>query len=206
MLELTTGHLSKCVVDDVQLSSQTANLVDLLVSNIRKTFIRFAPTGGSEAGSREQSRHQTPHGQENIHQQPKQNVAPRQRQPNTSFGYKLDHSREDPLAGIHAQPMTTDFSNVTYMPPLNYNVYMNGLTTNHQPDSAMNQSLQDNDTYPADWFALPLDNIFNSTTGTVDQGFGGIGPTVGDKDMLELLTNEQYDQWNGAGPSLPNGF
>lgn len=54
-----------------------------------------------------------------------------------------------------------------------------------------------------DWFALPLDNFFSTdpAQAPVNQGFGGIGPTVGSKDMLEFITNEQYDRWDGG-----NGF
>ncbi|CAG8144491.1 unnamed protein product [Penicillium nalgiovense] len=44
-----------------------------------------------------------------------------------------------------------------------------------------------------DWFALPLDQFFNSSTGVVDQGLGGTGPMLGEFDMLEVLLNEGYD-------------
>lgn len=57
-----------------------------------------------------------------------------------------------------------------------------------------------NNNNPPDWFALPLDPFFNSAASTVDQGFGGIGPVVGDFDMLEVLLNEQYDASLGGGP------
>lgn len=44
-----------------------------------------------------------------------------------------------------------------------------------------------------DWFALPLDQFFNSSTSVVDQGLGGTGPMLGEFDMLEVLLNEGYD-------------
>ena len=55
-----------------------------------------------------------------------------------------------------------------------------------------------------DWLTLPLENFGTAEHGgnnnmTVDQGFGGIGPTVGNQDMLEIITNQRYmnQQWNG---------
>lgn len=136
----------------------------------------------------------------------------------------------DPLAGIQAQSMR-DLSNITYMPPLNYNAYMTGnhsVGADHLDGGAATgtetgtrtvggEINTDNNTAGdfgstgavdnlGDWFALPLDNFFASDTAVpVQQGFGGIGPTVGSKDMLELITNQQYDQWtrgasgNGMG-------
>jgi hypothetical protein len=51
-----------------------------------------------------------------------------------------------------------------------------------------------------DWFALPLDQFFNSSTAVVDQGLGGTGPMLGEFDMLEVLLNEGYDgNVNGEG-------
>lgn len=53
-----------------------------------------------------------------------------------------------------------------------------------------------------DWFALPLDQFFNSSTGVVDQGLGGTGPMLGEFDMLEVLLNEGYEgNTNGDGES-----
>jgi hypothetical protein len=45
------------------------------------------------------------------------------------------------------------------------------------------------DRYNADWFSLPLDNLFDNSTGTVDPVFGTLEPEVGDRDMLELITS-----------------
>ena len=61
-----------------------------------------------------------------------------------------------------------------------------------------------------DWFALPLDQFFNSSTAVVDQGLGGTGPMVGEFDMLEVLLNEQYDGtgdgFESTGTSVPPQF
>ncbi|KAK2775129.1 hypothetical protein FQN53_003310, partial [Emmonsiellopsis sp. PD_33] len=50
-----------------------------------------------------------------------------------------------------------------------------------------------------DWFALPLDQFFNSSTMGVDQGLGGTGPMVGEFDMLEVLLKEQDDGGGSGG-------
>lgn len=55
-----------------------------------------------------------------------------------------------------------------------------------------------------DWFALPLDQFFNSSSTVVDQGLGGTGPMLGEFDMLEVLLNEQYDG-NGEGVDSAGG-
>jgi hypothetical protein len=49
-----------------------------------------------------------------------------------------------------------------------------------------------------DWLALPLDNLWGNDGATVDQ-FGGIGPTLGGRDLLEAITDRNYNQmqWNG---------
>lgn len=61
----------------------------------------------------------------------------------------------------------------------------------------------------SDWFALPLDQFFNSSTAGVDQGLGGTGPMVGEFDMLEVLLKEQYtgenNGANGANGTGSNG-
>ena len=198
LLDQTTDLLSNCVVDDVHLSFQTANLVKLIATALRKSFLRIqAPM----SDSREQSRNHTPHGHEIAHE----NGEVQQNHQSSSLGYKLDPPREDTLASIQALPMT-DYHNVTYMPPPNYDMYMAGADPSTNFDVATSQPLPNGTPYSSDWFALPLDNIFNSSMSVVDQGFGGIGPTVGDRDMLELITNEQYDRWDVPGNGFSNGY
>ena len=58
---------------------------------------------------------------------------------------------------------------------------------------------------------MPLDNLFSLDTNTVNQGFGGIGPTFGDRDMLSVITGSQLDQISGPIPNnnyagMPPGF
>lgn len=190
----------RSVVDDVHLSARTADLVRMLSSHLRAKFIRLqAPNSGSTGSSRDNSRHQTPHGpqdqstsKQHFNSQPGQQQAPTAL--NNQFVFTHDLGRlQDPLAGIQAQSMS-DLSNITYMPPINYNAYMNGNDGVEQNPADFGPTVDG----LGDWFALPLDNFFSTDPAPVHQGFGGIGPTVGSKDMLEFITNEQYDRWDGG--------
>lgn len=123
----------------------------------------------------------------------------------------------DPLAGIPAQPINSSNINVSFMPPppsVYYN-YLDPSTTPSNsdldgpnvPSHSMNDHSHSGNSASAsgglpDWFALPLDQFFNSSTAVVDQGLGGTGPMVGELDMLEVLLNEQYD---GTGTGNGNG-
>jgi hypothetical protein len=200
LLDSITDELTRSVVDDVHLSARTAELVKMLSSHLRAKFIRLqAPNSGSTGSSRDNSRHQTPHCQQD---QPSSNQQfinqPGQQQVRTAintpfvFPHDLPGFR-DPLAGIQPQSMS-DVANITYMPPMNYNAYMNGSDGVEQNPAEFGTGI---DTL-GDWFALPLDNFFSTEPAPVHQGFGGIGPTVGSKDMLEFITNEQYDRWDGG--------
>lgn len=127
-------------------------------------------------------------------------------------------SAHDPLASIPAQPINSSNLNVSFMPPppsVYYNYYDSNSTipTNDLersspndviPPHAVGDSNGTNNPSGAlpDWFALPLDQFFNSSTGVVDQGLGGTGPMLGEFDMLEVLLNEGYDGIaNGEGDS-----
>lgn len=58
-----------------------------------------------------------------------------------------------------------------------------------------------------DWIAMPFDGLLDfdaSGTGTVNFGYGGIGPTFGDRDMLSLITGSHLDQMqHGLGSGMP---
>ncbi|RAH65768.1 Zn(II)2Cys6 transcription factor domain-containing protein [Aspergillus aculeatinus CBS 121060] len=135
----------------------------------------------------------------------------------------MSSSVHDPLAAIPAQSINSSHINVSFMPPppsMYHNYYdpsatppageMEGgggaaaasastTTSNnhHNNNVTASQSMPDNNPSTSgglpDWFALPLDQFFNSSTAVVDQGLGGTGPMVGEFDMLEVLLNEQYD-------------
>lgn len=193
-----TDLMASQVVDDVHLSSQTSDLIKLLVENIRRSFIRIqAPASGSETASRENSRHQTPHRQHQDLGEAQQTLGQR---PQTSSSLHGPSLQADPLAGIQAQQMA-DFTNTTFMPPPSYNM-LNGLSQNLSFDPNLNASMGD---WNDDWLALPLDNFFEPSTGTVDHSLGGLGPTIGDRDMLELLTDKQFDQMPFSIPASSSG-
>lgn len=134
-------------------------------------------------------------------------------------------SAHDPLASIPAQPINSSNLNVSFMPPppsVYYNYYdsnsamsandLERSSPNHVVSSqAVGNSNGAGSTSGAlpDWFALPLDQFFNSSSGVVDQGLGGTGPMLGEFDMLEVLLNEGYDgHGNGENESggLPPHF
>ncbi|KAJ5370654.1 uncharacterized protein N7496_006746 [Penicillium cataractarum] len=130
-------------------------------------------------------------------------------------------SAHDPLASIPAQPINSSNLNVSFMPPppsVYYNYYdsnsamsANDLerpSSNHVVSSqAVGDSNGAGSTSGAlpDWFALPLDQFFNSSSGAVDQGLGGTGPMLGEFDMLEVLLNEGYDG-HGNGENESGGI
>jgi hypothetical protein len=201
LLDSITDQLTRSVVDDVHLSARTAELVKMLSSHLRAKFIRLqAPTGGSTGSSRENSRHHTPQRQQEQHPSSQQHFASQQGPQlsrsafNNQFPYSQDLPQlHDPLAGIQAQSMS-DLVDVTYMPPMNYNAYLDGNQGVEQSPADFGPGVVDG----GDWFALPLNKFFATDPAPVHQGFGGIGPTVGSKDMLEFITDEQYDRWDGV--------
>jgi len=210
LLGQITNAMTKEVVDDVHLSSSTARLVQNIVKYVKQTLIRVQkPANGSGAASRDNSRHQSPHRNDNNtsyhqhHQHQHRTVTERTSPlPHVSPAYSFG----DPLAEIEAKPME-EFSTQTFMPPPNFHLPTNDLGT-VLPDQSTIDTTVAADLEATDWFALPLDNLWHNTEATVDQGFGGIGPTVGPKDMLELITNQDYNQmqWNGQIEMFGGGF
>ncbi|KAE8154945.1 hypothetical protein BDV25DRAFT_170308 [Aspergillus avenaceus] len=200
----TVEALRTHVVDDVHLSHAIAQLLELLTTSIRTRFLRFAPMdrgadGEQDRSSAPASRPQSPRPRANNAWTPGQSAA-------QTMGYVDGQqtgtpmtSVHDPLAGIPAQPINSSNINVSFMPPppsVYHNFYDPNATSpaGDLDGSNVPQSMQDTGTSSGlpDWFALPLDQFFNSAT-VVDQGLGGTGPMVGEFDMLEVLLNEQYD-------------
>lgn len=225
----TIEALKTCVVDDVHLNHAIARLLELLTTSIRTRFLRFAPLDRSGDGEQDRpsapaSRHQSPRPREG---------APTRREGSShawtpaqsatqSLSYVDSNSQagagmgsvHDPLAGIPAQPINSSNINVSFMPPppsVYYNYYDPSATPpvgELEGTSVPSQSMQENPGASGglpDWFALPLDQFFNSSTAVVDQGLGGTGPMVGEFDMLEVLLNEQYDGHGEGGESAGSG-
>ncbi|KIV87888.1 hypothetical protein PV11_03405 [Exophiala sideris] len=188
-LEKITVAMSEEVVDDVHLSSSTSRLVQNIVRNVKQTLIRVQQVGAGSAGpSREQSRPSSPNG--NV----PSNEPPQQTNQVNNMGHMGNNFYvNDPLAGIQARPMA-ELSSQMFVPPPNFSTDSHGMDPGLPDDSQLDMAFSS-----MDWFALPLDNLFSTDETTVDQGFGGIGPTVGTRDMLEVITNRDYNQmqWNG---------
>ncbi|KAJ5399947.1 hypothetical protein N7465_010436 [Penicillium sp. CMV-2018d] len=226
----TVEALRNYVVDDVHLSNTVARLLELLTSSIRTRFLRFAPHDrgadgeGHDRTSVPDSRTHSPSREHSTTRRdgPSTPWSANQGHDTTSAGLgyadtPAGHpmgSGHDPLANIPAQPINSSNLNVSFMPPppsVYHNYYdsnstfpandMDRSSPNHVASSqTMGDSQHPTSGALPDWFALPLDQFFNSSTGVVDQGLGGTGPMLGEFDMLEVLLNEGYDgNTNGEG-------
>ncbi|KAJ5802782.1 uncharacterized protein N7503_005232 [Penicillium pulvis] len=226
----TVEALRTFVVDDVHISNTVARLLALLTSSIRTRFLRFAPLDrgvegdGQDRGSAPVSRAQSPP-RENVSGRREGGQTPwsstQDATPSGGLGYVESSSAgghpigsaHDSLANIPAQPINSSNLGVSFMPPppsVYYNYYDSNSTmpSNDLGRSSPNhvvssQPLDSNGASAAlpDWFALPLDQFFNSSTAGVDQGLGGTGPMLGEFDMLEVLLNEGYDNTAHDGDS-----
>lgn len=170
------------VVDDVHLSHAIARLLELLTTSIRTRFLRFAPMDRGndvehDRASAPTSRPQSPRARENRRDGTSNGWTPGQNTTqNLSYVDSNGHSTgtpmtsvHDPLAGIPAQPINSSNINVSFMPPPP-SVYHNYYDPNATPpagdldgSNVPSQSMQDSGALP-DWFALPLDQFFNSST------------------------------------------
>ncbi|KIW64770.1 hypothetical protein PV04_09680 [Phialophora macrospora] len=190
-LEKITDLMSEQVVDDVHLASSTSRLVQNILGNVKQTLIRVQIPGTGSAGpSREQSGPPSPHGHDGVNDQlPQQLVASNPVQSKLEFY----GTGPDPLAGIQARSMA-DLDSQTFVPPPNFGDH--DMDFPLPDDVNMGSGM---DLAGGDWLALPLDNLWGGDEATVDQGFGGIGPTLGGRDLLEAITNRNYSQmqWNG---------
>ncbi len=88
-----------------------------------------------------------------------------------------------------------DLDSHTFVPPPNFEDH--DLNFPLPDDVNMGTGM---DFVGGDWLALPLENLWGADEASVDQGFGGIGPTLGGRDLLEAITNRNYNQmqWNGS--------
>lgn len=219
--------LRTCVVDDVHLNHAISRLLELLTTSIRTRFLRFAPldraADGEGSQGQGQERSSAPisrqHSPSRSRREGSSNTWPAQNNTNLNFmdsntgtgtgtGTTMS-TLHDPLAGIPAQPINSSNINVSFMPPppsVYYNYYdaADLEDSNNVPSQSMHENAGANAGAMPDWFALPLDQFFNSSTTVVDQGLGGTGPMLGEFDMLEVLLNEQHDG-NGEGVGVDSG-
>ena len=173
-----TKRMSDQVVDDVHLSPHTAQLINKLVEDVHRSLVRLP----NKPSSQNQSRHISP--------QPQQG-----RSDNVAYSVS-DQESPDTLAQL---PLA-DYGKNMFMPPSGYETHHNfdmGLGFDNSVDPALYGNGED-------WITMPLDNLMNFDASTLNQGYGGIGPTFGDRDMLSLITGSQLDQNQGLGSGLPN--
>ena len=182
------------MVDDVHLSNTISRLLELLTANIRTRFLRFAPTDrgadgeSHERSSQPSSRVASPRPTKDNNSSRRNSGAhwqhqiptPTHNNNNNKIGYQFSQhagesqpqqpigSHHDPLAGIPAQPINSSNIGVSFMPPppsVYYNYYgANGPSPPKLEDSnSIAQSVHEGGL--PDWFALPLDQFFNSSAG-----------------------------------------
>lgn len=176
LLREMTKRMSVQVVDDVHLGPHTARLIMQLMEDVHSSMVRIP-----KPGSRGQSRQMSPQPQ------------PAQQ---STVSYGSDQESPDPLGQI---PFA-DYANQTFMPPPGFDNSSN-YDTNMNFEANVDPAL-----FPSsdDWISMPIDNLLNLDASTVNQGYGGIGPTFGDRDMLSLITGTQLDQNGSLGSGLPN--
>ncbi|GAB1215474.1 hypothetical protein ATERTT37_004664 [Aspergillus terreus] len=229
----TIEALRTHVVDDVHLCHAISRLLELLTTSIRTRFLRFAPMDragdgdGQDRASAPHSRAQSPRPRDGgqVRRDGSQQAWTSQNlgyvdSNHQHTGTPMTTSVHDPLAGIPAQPINSSNLNVSFMPPppsVYHNYYDPNASSpagDMEGSNVPSQSIHDHNGTSGglpDWFALPLDQFFTSSTAVVDQGLGGTGPMVGELDMLEVLLNEQYDASGtplepSGGGSLPSQF
>lgn len=181
LLRDMTTRMNEQIVDDVHLSPHAARLIQHIMDDVQRNMIRIP-----KPGSRGQSRQMTPQ--------------PHPVHPNhtTNSEYPVfDQESPDLLGSI---PIV-DYSTQTFMPPPNFDPSANFDTTMNGFDT-MDPTLYGT---TEDWISLPIDNLLNLDSTTVSQGYGGIGPTLGDRDLLSLITGTHLDQ-NSAGTGMPQNF
>lgn len=129
--------------------------------------------------------------------------ASRELSPHPSYG--ADDESPDTLADLPY----VDIANQSFVPPP-------GFDSTAMYDAMEGFDAMQNSMMPGleDWIVMPFEGLVaqgSNSVNTVNQGFGGIGPTVGDRDMLSLMTGSAYDQSSGLMSnfnqfSYGNGF
>lgn len=128
------------VVDDVHLNHAISRLLELLTTNIRTRFLRFAPTdrGADGENSHDLSRQESPtrgrRDEPNTNSNTNNNAWPTAQAQSLGFMDGNGTSMADPLAGIPAQPINSSNINVSFMPPPP-SVYYNYYDTHATPAS-----------------------------------------------------------------------
>ncbi|KAL9109855.1 MAG: hypothetical protein Q9227_005558 [Pyrenula ochraceoflavens] len=191
LIEETTKHLRDMVVDDVHLASYSADLVSNLSKHMHKHCIRFSQPGQSYPPSRGA----TPYDLRQEVQAPSSRMVT-DTTSTTNHGFTIAQpqwahaSFNDPLV---------DIGNMTesYMPPPDF------MTTTLDHSMPRDVSLMNGENGP-DWCAFPLSGIINNSMQPVDQGYGGIGLTIGSKDLLSYIGDP--NEWGDIIQRYPETY
>lgn len=188
LLEQVTKLLTTQVVDDVHLSGSTARMIGGILSKVKATLIRVQKRPNTSGQpSREHSRAPSPHAHNGDHNHH------RFLDPNQDYSNlpPFSTSYSDPLASIEARPIA-ELMDRTFIPPPGFNFQTQDFDAGYMDDTGIDQSVHSDG--QADWITMPLDALYNKDHFRVDQGLHGVGPTVGQHDMLEVLTQAPFDQ------------
>jgi hypothetical protein len=192
LLEGACKVLSEQVVDDVHLCAHTSELIQNILVDVKKTLIRVQkPPNTSGTNSRDQSL--PPTGYNNMGGDGQGG----HRHFDKALPTLPDPNYHDSLPEVQAKPMS-ELMSQTFIAPPNYNFDTNQFDLIEIGSADEHSVLSDN---PADWVAMPLDGLMNNGDGNVDQGFHSIGPMVGSRDMLELITNQDYTNQDFTVPA-----
>lgn len=206
LIARTCELMEKQFVDDVHLSPPTAKLMLLLLENVQKNLIRV-PKGSSRNQSRQISpsrvhslsashHHTQPHQQQQQQQHHLHKTA-------RSFPETIDSQILSPSIDSESPDMLANIplahQDQSFIPPFpisgpdskNFDVDMTYLDP-ASIDSSMFPMTNE------DWISLPINHMFevadSNNNAVVSQGYGGIGPVIGDRDVLGLLTGNAFDQ------------
>jgi hypothetical protein len=177
--------LSEKVVDDVHLCAHTSELIQRIAVDVKKTLIRVQKQPNtSGTNSRDQS--VGPNQYHNLGENGQGGHRPLDR----ALLNLANPNQHDSLPEVQARPMSEWITtSQTFIPPPDYNFLTHEFDLTEIGSADEHSVRSDN---PADWVAMPLDALMNSGDMNVDQGFHSIGPMVGSRDMLELITNQDY--------------
>lgn len=211
-MDRTIEGLRTCVVDDVHLSIRIADLLDTLTSSIRTKFVRLAANNGPGYNVLSRSRSPMASARNSPQQQGERaeyglnagTTPTPYLNPISGNAYVYNLTGRDSLAGIATESIDPNDSNIIFMPPPDFSSNTYGAYENTTTNE--NQQYPNDDgsggAYMADWLALPLDPLLNSSGAGVTQGTAGFGPDVGNFDMLDILLNDHYESEGRPSSSL----
>ncbi|QIW94839.1 hypothetical protein AMS68_000357 [Peltaster fructicola] len=219
LMDKTVAALRTCIVDDVHVASRFADLLDVLIQNLKPRLVRIS-ADGRVARSTKQSVRTTPvAGQEAPAPTTNQTHYAQQQYSNLDTAQNnWSYPSSNTLAGFSDSPYDVmgNYS-VSVMPPPGFADHSTPMvhTSTHADAAAGYASTFANDNNieafdqnflnggndfisndSTDWFALPLDPLLGLPAGA-DINQTMYGPEVAGQDMLELLLTNPNASNNG---------